>query len=79
MDMEPHRHDTLRPAMDAEADDPQLEAARAAFPDWEITRNWYGYQAVPKGTTVLQSMFLDSLLEKLRDRPTPRARSRHRT
>jgi hypothetical protein len=47
--MEPHRPDTLGPAMSGEADDPQLEAARAAFPDWEITRQWHGYEAVPKG------------------------------
>jgi hypothetical protein len=65
--MEPHRPDTLRPA---EHDDPQLEAARAEFPDWEITRQWSGYEAAPKGTPVLRSMFLDGLMEKLRERRT---------
>lgn len=64
--MEPHRPDTLSPTASGEADDPQLEAARAAFPDWEITRQWHGYEAVPKGTPVHRSMFLDGLLEKLR-------------
>jgi hypothetical protein len=64
--MEPHRPDTLGPAASGEADDPRLEAARAAFPDWEITRQWHGYEAVPRGTPVHRSMFLDGLLEKLR-------------
>jgi hypothetical protein len=64
--MEPHRPDTLGPGTSGEADDPQLEAARAEFPDWEITRHWHGYEAVPKGTPVHRSMFLDGLLEKLR-------------
>jgi hypothetical protein len=68
--MEPHRPDTLGPGQQADADDPQLEAARAEFPDWEITRQWSGYEAAPKGTTVLRSMFLDGLLEKLRERET---------
>jgi hypothetical protein len=77
--MDPHRPESFAPGHRTDPDAPELEAARAAFPEWDITRNWYGYQAVPRGTTVIQSMFLGSLLEKLRDRPTPRARSRHRT
>lgn len=67
--MEPHRPDTLGTAASGETD-PQLEAARAAFPEWDISRQWSGYEAVPKGTTVVRSMFLDGLLEKLRgERP----------
>ena len=64
--MEPQRPHTGAPDQRAGAEDPQLDAARAAFPDWEITRLWSGYEAVPKGTTVHRSMFLDGLAEKLR-------------
>ena len=64
--MEPHRADTLGPGQQADPGDPQVEAARAEFPEWEITRQWHGYEAVPKGTPVHRSMFLDGLLEKLR-------------
>ena len=64
--MEPHRPDTLRPAERSDADDPQLEAARAEFPDWVIERHWHGYTARPKGMPSIEAMFLEGLLEKLR-------------
>lgn len=76
--MEPHRADTFSPGQQADPQDPQLEAARAEFPDWEIERLWSGYEARPKGTPVHRAMFLDALLEKLRSQgagPVPREES----
>jgi hypothetical protein len=66
--MDPYRSDALAPGQQADPDELQLEAARAAFPDWDITRQWSGYEAVPKGTPVHRSMFLSGLTEKLRER-----------
>lgn len=47
-------------------DSRRLEAVREAFPEWDITPVFGGYLAVPKGTPVVQSMFLDGIAEKIR-------------
>lgn len=52
-----HPHET--------AHDRRLEAAREAFPDWDIYQVFGGFLAVPKGTPVIQSMFLEGLAEKI--------------
>jgi hypothetical protein len=67
MKMEPHRPETLSPGQRTDPDEPQLEAARAEFPGWEIERAWHGYTARPKGTPVIESMFLSGLVDKLRE------------
>jgi hypothetical protein len=56
---ESHPHET--------AHDRRLQAAREAYPDWDITAVFGGFLAVPKGTPVLQSMFVDGLVEKIRE------------
>jgi hypothetical protein len=47
--------------------DSELEAIRAEFPDWDITRIFGGYRAVPRGTVVLEGIYLDSLAKKLKE------------
>jgi hypothetical protein len=46
--------------------DRRLQAAREAFPEWDIIRVFGGYLAVPKGTPVVQSIDLDGISEKIR-------------
>lgn len=46
-------------------DDDSLEAAREAFPEWDIYRVFGGFLAVPKGTAVIQAMFIDGIVEKI--------------
>ena len=52
----------------ARDEDRRLQAAREAFPEWDITAVFGGYLAVPKGTPVIQGMFLDGIAEKIRAR-----------
>ena len=49
----------------ARGEDGRLEAAQEAFPDWDITAVFGGFLAVPKGTPVLQAMFLEGIVEKI--------------
>jgi hypothetical protein len=67
--MDPYRPEQSAPGQHTPADDPQLEALRAQFPEWDITRVFGGFEAVPQGTTVLRAMFVDGLAEKLRGEP----------
>jgi hypothetical protein len=53
------------------AEDRQLGAARAEFPGYDFHQVFGGWEAVPAGTQVVRAMFLDGLLEKLRERETP--------
>jgi hypothetical protein len=46
--------------------DTRLQAAREAFPDWDIFRVFAGYMAVPKDTPVFQSVDIDGITAKLR-------------
>lgn len=48
------------------ASDDDLEAARRAFPDWDIRAVGGSYVAVPAGTPFVTRMFLDSLTDELR-------------
>jgi hypothetical protein len=43
-----------------------LRLAQEEFPDWDFLRVFGGWQAVPKGTPVIKSVYLETLLEKLR-------------
>jgi hypothetical protein len=52
----------------ARDEDRRLEAAREAFPEWDMTAVFGGFLAVPKGTPVIQGMFLDVIVEKIRQR-----------
>lgn len=47
-------------------DDRPLQAAREAFPEWDIYTVFGGYLAVPKGATVIQAMYVDGIVEKIR-------------
>jgi hypothetical protein len=49
-------------------EDRQLQAAREAFPEWDITPVFGGYLAVPRGTPVVQGMFVEAIVEKIRRR-----------
>lgn len=51
-----------------EREEQRLAAARAAFPDWEFIPLFNGWLAVPKDTPVVQSVDLDSMVRKLRER-----------
>jgi hypothetical protein len=51
---------------DSETD---LAEVQAEFPGWEIESHWFGYTARPKGTPLIEAMFLDGLAEKLRQQP----------
>jgi hypothetical protein len=46
----------------------QLAALREEFPGWEFRPVLGGWLAVPEGTTVIQSVDLDGVAEKLRSR-----------
>lgn len=46
--------------------DSRLEAAREAYPAWDIHRVFGGYEAVPKGTVVIRSVDVDGVVEKIR-------------
>lgn len=43
----------------------RLNAARDAFPDWDITVTPYGYEAVPKGTPVLRADDVEGIVAKI--------------
>lgn len=49
-----------------ESDERRLNAARDAFPDWDISETYDGFTAVPKGTKVVFAINLDRLVLKLR-------------
>jgi hypothetical protein len=51
---------------DEEAAARQLEAARAAFPGYDLIETWDGYAAVPAGTQVIRAITVDGLVAKLR-------------
>jgi hypothetical protein len=59
-------------AAPAGEDEKQLEAARQAFPGWDFHQVFGGWEAVPAGTPVVRSMFLESLVERLRADTVPR-------
>lgn len=46
----------------------RLNAARDAYPDWEITETADGYIAVPRGTEYVFGLSLDNVVMKLRQR-----------
>jgi hypothetical protein len=43
-----------------------LNAARETFSDWDIYEVFGGYLAVPKGTPLVQGMYLATVADKLR-------------
>jgi hypothetical protein len=45
----------------------QLAALHDEFPGWDVRPVLTGWLAVPSGTTVIQSVDLDGVLEKLRN------------
>lgn len=46
----------------------ELAAFRARFPNWDIMRIFGGYRAVPKGTPVVEAVYLDDeLADRLSD------------
>lgn len=47
-------------------EDRWLEAARKAYPEWDIIRVFAGYIATPKGTPVIQGIDVDSVVGKIR-------------
>lgn len=46
----------------------ELQQLQAQFPDWDITRVFGAYRAVPKGTPLIEAVYLDSLRDKLAER-----------
>jgi hypothetical protein len=46
--------------------DAKLQAAREAFPDWDIYHAGHGYLAVPGDTVVYMALNVDTLLLKIR-------------
>jgi hypothetical protein len=46
--------------------DRRLLAAREAFTDWDVYHLWFGYVAVPGGTSVYAASTVDRLVGKLR-------------
>lgn len=44
----------------------ELAAAREQVPGWDIHETFGGYLAVPHGTPVMQAMYLDTLIEKIK-------------
>jgi hypothetical protein len=49
-------------------DDDRLAAAREAHPGWDIYRVFGGYLAVPAGAAVIQSVDVDGVTAKIRQR-----------
>jgi len=50
------------------SDEMRLQAAREKFSEWDIYPVFGGYLAVPKGTPVIQGMFLEGIAEKIKRR-----------
>lgn len=48
--------------------DSELDGLQAEFPDWDITRIFGGFLAVPKGTPIVLATFTDTMAEKLKER-----------
>lgn len=44
-----------------------VDEVRAQFPGWDIRPVFGGYAAVPKGSSLVVAMYLDSLVEKIRE------------
>ena len=45
-----------------------LAAARREFPHWSFSKMLDGWMAVPAGTPVVQSVDIEGVIEKLRER-----------
>ena len=67
--MGPERPKGFQTAAERQAETGRLlAAARAEFPHWSFSEVFGGWLAVPAGTPVVQSVDLEGVIEKLRER-----------
>jgi len=53
------------------SDDELLALIAERWPDWEISRVFGGWEALPRGTEVIRAAYLDSIAERLAEREHP--------